>query len=158
MGVALGAADHDEVLDWTETLGVPCVSGVDAESGGVVLECRDVEGPVPFVRRPFGGVTTRVLAELSDDGRLVSLSVRRRHTDGADAFADYDGTVSVITERLGRARDTEGAFSLEDGPTGPARASQSWRSNRLSAHVEVLRGMGPDIMVTEEWRWITTSD
>ena len=153
LGVALGAADHAAVLDWTEMLGVPCVSGVDSETGATVLECRDIDGPVPFVRRPYGGVTTRVLAEIGVGGALDSVSVRRRHAEAVDGLGDFVRTSAEISSRLGEVGDTVGQFGVDDASTGPARATHRWADGRVRVELEVLRGMGPDVMVTEDWSW-----
>ena len=152
LGTALGTASRSDVAGWTDALGIPCSQGID-DSGTRVFECRDIDGPIPFVGRSHGGELTRAILEVRTDDVLSSLSVRRRHTSVEQGFADYSATTAEIEERIGAPPVVTGEFNIEDGTTEPARQTSKWTTSVIATEVEVLRGMGPAVMVTESWRW-----
>jgi hypothetical protein len=150
LGIALGAATRAEVIRWTEALGIPCSEGVDVNSGSTVFECRAGAGSIPS---DHTGEVVRVIVEIRSDDVLVSLSVRRRHATTSAGRGDYEGTRGSMSPVLGGAPTVTGSFEVEDGTTEPARETSAWATTAVAAELELLRGMGPDVMVTEEWRW-----
>jgi hypothetical protein len=152
LGIALGVATRADLIRWAPAFGIPCSEGVDA-SGATVFECRDIDGPVPFVGREHGGEVTRVIAEVRPDDVLRSVSVRRRHATIGLGFADYTATREAMNERLGGPPTVTGEFAIEEGTTEPARQTSAWTTTVIAAELEVLRGMGPALMVTESWTW-----
>jgi hypothetical protein len=152
LGLRLGASDADVVRAWLAALGIPCSEGTDQERSLLVTECRDIDGPALFGLRPFGGDVARVILEQRFDSTVVSVSIRRRHPAVASGQADYGPTCEAIVAQLGPG-SVSGGFDVAPESTEPSREITAWSNERIAVDVEVLRGMGPAVMVTETWRW-----
>ncbi|MFT6396119.1 MAG: hypothetical protein ACJAYU_000862 [Bradymonadia bacterium] len=145
--------DPDAARVWLASLGIPCSEGIDEERSLSVTECRDIDGQIRFTLRPFGGEVARVIMEQTFDSAVVSISVRRRHPAVTAGYSDYGPTSAAIATELG-AGYVSGGFDLQADGTEPSRETMSWSNERFSVEVEILRGMGPVVMVTETWRWL----
>lgn len=155
LGLRVGAPGAEAARAWLSSLGIPCSEGTDEERALLVTECRDIEGVVPFRLRPFGGDLARVVVEQTFDSTVVSVSIRRRHPAATSSLADYGPTCETITEELGLGV-VSGGHREDLGGTGPALETSRWSNERVVAEVELLRGIGPGVMVTERWSWHDT--
>ena len=150
-GLRLGVAEAPDVDAFVTSLGLPCSDGLDASGSVHRYECRDVEGAVPFTHRPTGGQVARVIVETAPDGPAFAASIRRRHAEAGAGLEDYESAVAAAAASLGPPQ-VFGGFAAAMATSEPARETSTWTSERGTFEVEVLRGMGSDLFVTESWR------
>ncbi len=152
LGLRLGAPGGEAADVWLTGFGIPCSAGTDEERSLLVTECRDINGVVFFELRSFGGETARVILEQTMDSTVVSVSIRRRHPAVTAGYSDYGPTCELLAEELGPGT-VSGGFDGDPRSTEPSMETTSWSNERFALDVEILRGMGPSVMVTETWRW-----